>query len=203
MSHENQTPLENRLEVTTDAVRLPEWLRSYTLKSLLPNEVAYIPHYAMQFDAATDRVYLDTKCRFYECITELPPYITDKTERLAITLVIPVDANTDIYPYVVDATGVTPGLVGVESDLFYSKLGEDNPLYQEKLATYVPPVAVAYTNLDGQIEFHGNPAYFDALDYLVSTYQREIDKKGEASTVSSLGNTANALLAKFGEATEH
>jgi hypothetical protein len=167
----HQEHLPPSIEIPTPKIGLPEYLREETIESLLPGTIAYLYANRLTYDRKTEQIWLNVAGKIEESDLRLSNYARNK-ERIAV---MPVYTNeTDGKAvYVIDATGVKPGAVSTANDLLEygsDKTPEPGSLLDEKRRKHQAPVAVAYKNLEDRVEYHGDPAYFEHLQFLVTEY---------------------------------
>ncbi len=172
--HNNETS-SSAIEVPTPKIGLPEYLRAETIESQLPGTVIYLHANTLRFDHATQQVWIDTGVKVDPSDLKPSIYARDK-DRLAIMPVLTDNSTV----YVIDATGLKPGGATVEQDLLgYSKQqkeadeGRERELDEytvKKRAQHHSPVAIAFKNLEDEVELHGDPQYFEHLNYVIAQY---------------------------------
>lgn len=156
-------------EFVAPKIGLPEYLRKETLKGLAPNQIAFFSPYVLKFDEATGDMYVDNQSEIKPENFKLPSYAKDKS-KLAVMRIIAPGAE---MPLVIDATGLEAGEINIEADLLYTNKEEgfSAGYIESQRDRYSKVGAIAFKNLEGVVELHGDPACFDALKYLIDEYQ--------------------------------
>lgn len=172
-NHENQkSDLPNEREVVTPLVTLPEYLRKEQLEGLVPDTVVFISSGALVVDTKTAGIYLDATTEITEDDYELPKYIYDKSGRIAVMHIYDETGSH----FVVDATGLISGSIRSEKDLFQDDKPEEERYTDATRENHPPLSAVAFRNMEGEIELHGNPKYFDSVRVVVEQFDRSLSQ---------------------------
>lgn len=159
-------PAETEVAHVDGKIPLPEYLRRENLESLLPGEIVYLYPSFVQFydDQSTLLINTDTEVR--EENKQLQTYTHDKSTRLALMPFLKKDGTTG---YAIDASGIKPGGISMNRAAPRDESDAVPP-------HYVVPDVIAFTNLDGAMELHGDPEYFEHLRFLIAAYKEAIDK---------------------------
>ncbi len=158
-------------EIITPLVGLPEYLKQETLAGLLPGINVYLrPEGILVFDQKTGGIYLDTGTKIEDSSDEIPGFQADKSGLIAIMHVYDETGSH----YLVDATGVEPGQISTELDLLQEDMPEEQRFTSATRENTAAPSAVAFQNLDGEIELHGDPLYFDHLHGVIEQYDADL-----------------------------
>lgn len=158
---------------------LPEYLRKETLAGLMPDTPVYKYPSVVAVDVSTGILYVDTSTEVTDKDTQLETYVHNKDSLIGLMSVL--DDGGGVR-YVVDATGVRPGLLRTEEYLFADL---DNSEFEDRRRReHVMPAAIAFTDLEGRIELRGDPDYFDSLAHLVQQFDEAIASNTEQQPAS-------------------
>jgi hypothetical protein len=186
MTNHDQEPTIKIKEVIATHIALPEFLREETVKGLLPDQIVFVYPSFLCLDQKTGGIYIDTSRPLDTDNFSLSSFIKDKESKIAIMQAMGTDGT---MRYVVDATGLKPGQINVESSLFYENGIEE---YPEAVAKYVAPAVIVFKSLDEELEFHGDPEYFDAARLVLEAFDEAIVKNNsdERRVASNLAHVA-------------
>lgn len=176
MGIEKQTPHDSeQKEVVTPLVGLPEFLRQEQLSGLIPNVPAFISPFALIYDHKTGGIYLDTTTEVEESALSLPPFIESKANLVGVMHVYDETGSH----FVVDASGLAPGQIRSEHDLFQEEIPEEHRFAYGNRQTHRSLSAVVFRNLEGELEVHGDPKYFDSARSLCEDFDRALESSAD------------------------
>lgn len=160
-------------EIITPLVGLPEYLKQETLAGLMPGINVYLkPEGLLVFDQKTGGIYIDTGTEITDDSDSIPGYQTDRSGLIAVMHVYDETGSH----YIVDARGVEPGQIGTDPDLLQEHMPVDERYTSATRQNTAPLSAVAFQNLEGEVELHGDPLYFDQLRGVVEQYDEDLAK---------------------------
>lgn len=156
-------------------VGLPEYMRGETIEGILPGTFAFFPPSLLTYDRFTDSLWLNQATPVRPENVTLTAFYKDKHNHIAL---MPLLNDTGEIDYIIDASGIEAGEMTVVDDLLGYREEQTRFIVSDDMerrrAIFRAISAAAFTNRDGQIEFHGHASHFESLAYLVTAYEEYV-----------------------------